>query len=60
MQLKQANEGKIKPQFKGNIHIQTTPEIHQKIYVAAEKPGVDVKSWINEVLTNAAEKAIDS
>ncbi|MBE9233890.1 hypothetical protein IQ231_20010 [Cuspidothrix issatschenkoi LEGE 03284] len=55
-----ANEGKIKPQFKGNIHIQITPEIHQKIYVAAEKSGVDVKSWINEVLTNAAEKAIDS
>jgi predicted HicB family RNase H-like nuclease len=55
-----ANEGKIKTQFQGNIHIQTTPENHHKISIAAEKSGMDINSWINEVLTNAAEKAVDS
>jgi predicted HicB family RNase H-like nuclease len=55
-----ANEGKVKTKFTGNIQIKTTPEIHHKISIAAEKSGIDIKSWINEVLTNAVEKLIDS
>ncbi len=55
-----ANEGKVKTKFTGNIQIKTTPENHHKIYIAAEKSGMDIKSWINEVLTNAVEKPIDS
>lgn len=55
-----ANEGKIKTQFKGNISLKTTPENHHKISIAAEKSGMDINSWIDEILTNAAEKAIDA
>ncbi|HLO86545.1 MAG TPA: type II toxin-antitoxin system HicB family antitoxin [Nostocaceae cyanobacterium] len=46
--------------FSGKLPFRTTPETHQKIFIAAKMSGKNVNTWIEEVLINAAEKVINS
>jgi predicted HicB family RNase H-like nuclease len=45
--------------FSGKLPFRTTPENHRKIFVAAKKTGKSINAWMDEVLTFAAEKAIN-
>ncbi len=45
--------------FSGKLHERTTPEHHRKIFIAAKKAGKSINAWMDEVLTVAADKAIN-
>lgn len=45
--------------FSGKLHERTTPEHHRKIFIAAKKAGKSINTWMDEVLTVAADKAIN-
>ena len=53
------NEEPDKP-FSGKLPFRTTPEHHRKIFIAAKKSGKSINAWMDEILTNAADKAINA
>jgi predicted HicB family RNase H-like nuclease len=53
------NEEPDKP-FSGRLPFRTTPEHHRKIFIAAKKSGKSINAWMDEILTNAADKAINA
>ncbi len=46
--------------FSGKLPFRTTPEHHRKIFIAASKAGKSINAWMDEVLSVAAEKAINT
>lgn len=46
--------------FSGKLPFRTTPEHHRKIFIAAKKSGKSINSWMDEVLTDAANKLINA
>jgi predicted HicB family RNase H-like nuclease len=46
--------------FSGKLPFRTTPEHHRKVYLAATKAGKSVNAWMDEVLTEAADRVINS
>jgi len=46
--------------FSGRLPYRTAPETHRKIFEAASLKGKSINSWMDEVLSNAAEKVIYS
>jgi predicted HicB family RNase H-like nuclease len=46
--------------FSGKFHFRTTPETHRKITIAATKEGKSINRWMEEILTQAADKTIYS
>ncbi|GAB4190840.1 MAG: type II toxin-antitoxin system HicB family antitoxin [Coleofasciculaceae cyanobacterium] len=46
--------------FSGKLPFRTTPEHHRKIFLAAQKAGKSINSWMEEILTVAADKAINA
>ena len=46
--------------FSGEVAFNTTPENYQKIWFAAQKTGKSINAWMDEVLSAAAEKAINA
>ncbi len=44
--------------FSGKFHFRTSPEIHRKITIAAQKKGKSINSWMEETLKKAAEEVI--
>lgn len=53
------NEEPDKP-FSGKLPFRTTPEHHRKIFIAAKKSGKSINAWMDEILTDAADKAINT
>ncbi|WP_414623461.1 type II toxin-antitoxin system HicB family antitoxin [Calothrix sp. CCY 0018] len=45
--------------FSGKLPFRTTSEHHRKIFIAASKAGKSINAWMDEVLTIAADKAIN-
>jgi len=45
--------------FSGKLPFRTTPEHHRKIFIAASKAGKSINAWMDEVLSIAADKAIN-
>jgi predicted HicB family RNase H-like nuclease len=46
--------------FSGRLPYRTTPDTHRKIFEAANKAGKSINSWMDEVLSSAAEQALHS
>jgi predicted HicB family RNase H-like nuclease len=46
--------------FSGKLPFRTTPEHHRKIFLAASKAGKSINAWMDEVLSSAADKAINT
>lgn len=46
--------------FSGKLPFRTTPEHHRKIFIAANKAGKSINAWMDEVLSIAADKAINT
>ncbi len=46
--------------FSGKLPFRTTPEHHRKIFIAASKAGKSINAWMDEVLSIAADEAINS
>lgn len=46
--------------FSGKLPFRTTPEHHRKIFIAAKKAGKSINSWMDEILTIAADKVINT
>lgn len=46
--------------FSGKLPFRTTPEHHRKIFIAASKAGKSINAWMDEVLSIAADKAINT
>ena len=46
--------------FSGKLPFRTTPEQHRKIFIAAKKAGKSINAWMDEILTRAADKAINA
>lgn len=46
--------------FSGKLPFRTTPEHHRKIFIAAKKAGKSINTWMDEVLTKAAEQTIQT
>lgn len=44
--------------FSGKLPFRTTPENHRKVYLAAAKAGKSINAWMDEVLSQAAEKTL--
>jgi len=58
--LKFAEEHNQQPEkpFAGKIPLRTTPENHYRIYMAAKLANKSINAWMNEVLAEAAQRAI--
>ena len=46
--------------FSGKLPFRTTPENHRKIFIAAKKAGKSINNWMDEVLSRAADGAINT
>ncbi len=46
--------------FSGKLPFRTTPEHHRKIFIAAKKAGKSINAWMDEILTVAADKVINT
>ncbi|MUG98710.1 toxin-antitoxin system HicB family antitoxin [Scytonema sp. UIC 10036] len=46
--------------FSGKLPFRTTPERHRKIFLAASKAGKSINAWMDEVLSSAADKVINT
>ncbi len=46
--------------FSGKLPFRTTPEKHRKIFIAAKKAGTSINAWMDQVLTVAADQAINT
>jgi predicted HicB family RNase H-like nuclease len=46
--------------FSGKLPFRTTPEHHRKIFIAAKKAGKSINTWMDEVLTKAADQTIQA
>ncbi|KYC44106.1 DNA repair protein [Scytonema hofmannii PCC 7110] len=46
--------------FSGKLPFRTTPENHRKIFIAASKAGKSINAWMDEVLSIAADKVINT
>ncbi|MEH2323692.1 MAG: type II toxin-antitoxin system HicB family antitoxin [Nostoc sp.] len=46
--------------FSGKLAFRTTPEHHRKIFIAAKKAGKSINAWMDEILTVAADKVINT
>ncbi|BAY31802.1 HicB family protein [Nostoc carneum NIES-2107] len=46
--------------FSGKLPFRTTPEHHRKIFIAAKKTGKSINAWMDEILTIAADKIINT
>ncbi|PLZ87400.1 MULTISPECIES: type II toxin-antitoxin system HicB family antitoxin [Fischerella] len=46
--------------FSGKLPFRTTPEKHRKIFIAAKKSGTSINAWMDQVLTAAADQAINT
>jgi predicted HicB family RNase H-like nuclease len=46
--------------FSGKLPFRTTPEHHRKIFIAAKKAGKSINAWMDEILTSAADKVINT
>jgi predicted HicB family RNase H-like nuclease len=46
--------------FSGKLPFRTTPEHHRKIFIAASKAGKSINAWMDEVLSIAADNAINT
>lgn len=46
--------------FSGKLPFCTTSEHHRKIYIAAFKAGKNINAWMDEVLSIAADKTINT
>ncbi|MEO0841444.1 MAG: type II toxin-antitoxin system HicB family antitoxin [Cyanobacteria bacterium J06643_5] len=46
--------------FSGKLPFRTTSEHHRKIFIAASKAGKSINAWMDEVLSIAAEKMINT
>ena len=46
--------------FSGKLPYRTSPETHRKIFIAAKKAGKSINAWMDEVLSEMAEKAIEA
>lgn len=46
--------------FSGKLPFRTTPEKHRKIFIAAKKAGKSINAWMDQVLTVAADQAINT
>lgn len=46
--------------FSGKLPFRTTPENHRKIFIAAKKAGKSINNWMDEVLSRAADRAINT
>ncbi|RUS92453.1 antitoxin HicB [Dulcicalothrix desertica PCC 7102] len=45
--------------FSGKLPFRTTSENHRKIFIAAKKTGKSINYWMDEVLSDAANKVIN-
>ncbi|MEC4803575.1 MAG: type II toxin-antitoxin system HicB family antitoxin [Jaaginema sp. PMC 1079.18] len=41
--------------FSGKFHFRTTPETHRKITIAATQAGQSINSWMEKILSEAAD-----
>lgn len=46
--------------FSGKLPFRTTPEHHRQIFIAASKAGKSINAWMDEVLSIAADNAINT
>jgi predicted HicB family RNase H-like nuclease len=46
--------------FSGKLPFRTTPQHHHKIFLAAKKAGKSINAWMDETLTVAADKVINT
>jgi predicted HicB family RNase H-like nuclease len=46
--------------FSGKLPFRTTPNNHQKIFIAATKAQKSINAWMDEVLIKAAEESINA
>jgi predicted HicB family RNase H-like nuclease len=46
--------------FSGKLPFRTTPEHHRKIFIAASKAGKSINAWMDDVLSIAADNAINT
>lgn len=46
--------------FSGKLPFRTTPEHHRLIYLAAMKAKKSINAWMDEVLTEVAEKVLEN
>jgi len=44
--------------FSGKLPFRTSPERHRRIYLAAKKAGESINSWMDDVLSEAADEAL--
>lgn len=44
--------------FSGKLPFRTSPERHRRIYLAAQKAGESINSWMDNVLSEAADEAL--
>jgi len=45
--------------FSGKLPFRTTPERHRQLYIAARIAGKSINAWMDEVLSKAAEEALE-
>ncbi|HEY8292285.1 MAG TPA: type II toxin-antitoxin system HicB family antitoxin [Thermomicrobiales bacterium] len=46
--------------YSGKLPFRTTPEHHRKIALAAAQAGKSINAWMDEVVTQAADTALDT
>ncbi|KOR33839.1 MULTISPECIES: type II toxin-antitoxin system HicB family antitoxin [Planktothricoides] len=46
--------------FSGKLPYRTSPETHRKIFIAAKKAGKSINAWMDEVLSEMADKALNA
>lgn len=46
--------------FSGKLPYRTSPETHRKIFIAAKKSGKSINAWMDEVLSEMADKALNA
>lgn len=46
--------------FSGKLPYRTSPETHRKIFIAAKKAGKSINAWMDEVLSEMADKTINA
>ena len=44
--------------FSGKLPYRTSPETHRKIFIAAKKAGKSINAWMDDVLSEMADKAV--
>lgn len=44
--------------FSGKLPYRTTPETHRKIFIAAKKCGKSINAWMDEVLSEMADRTL--